>query len=311
MKKNSLVLIGLVIVAGFVLWGVYPRVQQLKQERLQSNIEKKQAVEDKQDKMDFFMGKGKVAQLTPKKYEPETLIAKDIKHPHGIGVINGVVYVSSETDKTLYKLQNGARVKVTDANFVHTMLAQSDGSIIATVFMENTVISIKPDGTKKVLVKDLAGPNGIVEVKNNRIFISNYLDGTVVSVKKDGSDKKVAISDLKGPAGLAYDSKTDTMYVADYLGASLLVVRNGRSAKVEYPGLTLESIYVKDARVYATTGVKGRGVIVQLLPNGKADVIANTGLPSPLNGHFTDDGSVYVVSPNDPHGYVLKYLYEQ
>ena len=314
MKLNIKKILLLVIILAIAVV-LYPRLDDYRRESLQSNIDKKIANDERTDKLKKFLGGQKVKQLAPYNYKPGVVVAKGVAAPHGVFALNGAVYVSSEKDKALYKLVNGKPQKFADLDFVHDMLPLADGSFVAAVFNENRVVSISKDGQVKTVLKDLDGPNGLVRTADGTMLVSNYLSGTVLAFDPDGSNQKILVTDMKGPAGLAVNKKNNTLYIADYLESSVLVLNGKKAAKINFPGLTVDSLFFVNEKLYATVGLNTaggiRGGFVELKPTGEFKLLIDPGLPSPLIGQIDNEGIIHLVSPNDPNGYVLKYSLDE
>ena len=240
------------------------------------------------------------------------VLYEGIQRPHGIGVVGDVLYVSSEVDRGLYRITDGALELLAKLNFPHDMIAMRDGSLITPVFLEDRVVRIDEDGTLTELAGGLSGPNGIAEDGDGSFYVSNYFAGTVVLIGNAAPPQTIATR-LNGPAGLAYNKDSNTLYVAEYLGNQIAVIRGDERDRIALSGLiNVESLFVSsDGKVLATAELDRRGVVVEVLGDGGYEVLVSTDLPGPLVGHFTDDGYVYLVSPNDREGRILKALVTQ
>lgn len=247
------------------------------------------------------------------------VVASGIKRPHGIGFHNGTIYVSSETDKVLYKIKDGKTERFVDLNFPHDMIFEADGSIVTPVFYENRVVRIKPDGTVTTLYSGFDGPNGIAYNKFGNIYVSNYNNSRVLTTRDNTTFTDMTVRTLDGYAGLAYDTERNFLWIAGYTGNSIsgyglgdkdASIKRQRTFYTKLEGVTHpESIKIKDGatNTLLVTAVKnGKGVIIETNHLGQYKVILETDLPDPLVGYFTDDGYVYLVSPNDSQGRILK-----
>lgn len=251
----------------------------------------------------------------------ETIVT-GIKRLHGIGFNKGVVYVSSETDKILYKVIGGKAEKFVELNFTHDMIFEDDGSIITPVFNENRLVKISPTGQIETLFSGLSGPNGVVKDEDGNFIVSNYNSNQVLALKTDGTRFDISHKDHKGPAGLAFIKKgegrsLDGVWVASFLSNTfseyhLDLNKKGsqlRAFNSSPKGIThFESLYyTTDKKLLATAVKDGKGVVVEVLDSGRAyNTLLETDLPDPLVGYFTSDGEVYLVSPNDQQGRILR-----
>lgn len=243
------------------------------------------------------------------KPKPEIeVVASGIKRPHGIGVYKDTIYVSSETDKALYKVIDGKVEKFLNLNFPHDMIFQDDGSIITPVFNENRLVKIYPDGKLEDLSKNLSGPNGLAKITGGCFLVTSYISGDLDCINEDG--KTTHLKNLKGPAGVIV--KGSAVYVAVYnagtiLKYSLITQTTNFIPQVLIKDLSHpESIGIINNRLFTTHSVEGKGVVSEILDSAELKTILETDLPDPLVGHFTEDGFVYLVSPNDPQGRILK-----
>lgn len=237
------------------------------------------------------------------------VLIQGVKRPHGIGEINGKIHVSSETDKALYKIEGGKAEKVATLDFAHDMWGWSRDSSIIAVFNENRLVEIDTKGGVKSIIEGLGGPNGLTYDKDRlTYFISNYNLETVVSFKEDHLNPELVVGNLKGPAGLAFDEFTRRLFIANYLDGSITIVTDKTVLQnIKYPDLSnIESLSL-DTRnnLRATATQNGKGVVVILKEDGTYKVLLETELPEPLVGYFTEY-EVYLVSPNDPEGKILK-----
>ena len=248
------------------------------------------------------------------------VVYSGIKRPHGIGFHQGIIYVSSEIDKALYKVIDGKAEKFVDLNFTHDMIFEEDGSIITPVFNENRVVKISKSGEVETLFSNLSGPNGIVKDKNGDFYVSNYFSGKILALKSDGRRFDISQGDHQGSAGLTYlkdKAGLDDLWVASYIDGifakhDLQDDKVGSQLRVflfSYPDIIHpESLYLnKDKRLFATATKDGKGVIIEVFNQGVPyKIILETDLPDPLVGYFTEEGFVYLVSPNDLKGRILR-----
>lgn len=243
------------------------------------------------------------------KEERIEVLVQGIKRPHGIGEINGKIHIGSEVDKALLKVENNRVEKVASLDFAHDMFAWSNNSALVAIFKENRLVEIDEKREVKDIFKGLGGPNGITyDSETLTYYVSNYNFGTVISFKREDLKPELVVGNLKGPAGLAFDGFTRRLFIASYLDGSIAIVRDGAILQtIKYPGLEfIESLSLdSEKNLRATASENGKGVVVVLKENGTYEVLLKTELPNPLVGYFTEN-KVYLVSPNDSQGRVLK-----
>jgi len=77
-------------------------------------------------------------------------------------------------------------------------------------------------GVLELVAKDFAGPTGIAITNDGTLLVANYSKNLIERVSGTGQ-KTVWVKDggLNGPVGMAYDARTQLLYVANYLGNSI------------------------------------------------------------------------------------------
>ncbi len=235
------------------------------------------------------------------------LIYHGIKRPHGLAVAGDTLYVSSETDKGIYAIREGRITRFLPLNFPHDIIVNADDSLITPVFMENRVVKISKEGSITELAKGLAGPNGIARSRAGDIYVSNYRDGSVVKFREEDARLQTVATGLSGPAGLAYDDANRALYVAQYLGNSIVKLTDTGKVNIQPTGLGhFESLSLgANGNLKATAVSRGVGVVVNVRDSGEFAIVITTDLPDPLVAHFAD-GFMFFESPNDPLGRVFK-----
>lgn len=69
----------------------------------------------------------------------------------------------------------------------------------------------------KVVIKDFSGPTGIATDSKNNLYVANYIENSVVQIAPNGTRKVLAKDNpISGPIGLAVDT-AGNIYVASYL----------------------------------------------------------------------------------------------
>lgn len=237
-----------------------------------------------------------------------TIFISGIKKPFGISVPLSTVYVSSVDTKILYAITDGKPQYIARGNGVSEVLENEDGTLYYTILNENKLIARDPKGVETVIRNDLSGPQGIVRNPEGTFYLTNYFDGTVVSMTEEGKDKRIVAENIAGPAGIAYRASDKSIIVASYAGNAIVVISTFFTKTIPLKKLThIRSISATPQNTFLVTAtLNKKGVIAEVKEDGTYVLRARTNLPDPLIGAFTQSGVVYVVSPNDPKGRILK-----
>lgn len=231
-----------------------------------------------------------------------------IQKPFGIAFTAGTVYVSGDSGKKLFAILDGKAQGIASLNGVADVFEMNNGTLVATVFYDNKLVTLTPKGETKTLFTNLAGPTGITADNQNTLYITNYFDGSVNSMTIDGKKIKTVAQNLSGPAGIVYRPSDQSLIVAEYALDSIVIIGKQNTKRVRLSKLThLKSVYISSQNaILATATLDNKGVIVQIKEDGSYFIRARTNLPDPIIGAFSPSGLVYVTSPNDPEGRILK-----
>lgn len=134
----------------------------------------------------------------------------------------------------------------------------------AGAWNSDEVVRIEPDGDVAVVARGLRGPIHGAEDAHGRLWVTNFMDGTVSRIDpRDGSVETVATG-LDGPSGIAIDS-TGRVYVANW----------GRAGS-------------------------GGTVIHRILPDGTLEeFVRGRGVNTPIGLAFDEAGMLYVANAVD------------
>ena len=153
----------------------------------------------------FLNAKLSFENLAGKTLDPAEIQAyvKGISGVHGLGVFDGSLYVSSWTDKAIYKvdLSNNQRRQLADElNGAHDMVLDDDGKIVTPLYSDDRVVKVDPQtGRVSQFAVGFFGPNGIAKARDGGFYISNAKGGTVVKVSKDGKEIRTIAGGLNNP----------------------------------------------------------------------------------------------------------------
>jgi len=246
--------------------------------------------------------------LNPKNIE---VFAEGFNKPHGLGYLDGFIYLSSEGEKTLYRVNirsKGREIIINNVNFPHDMIIDQ-GEVITPLFYQNQLVNIN-EGEVREIASGFDGPNGIVEFENGWL-VSDYNSGSIYKVEQNGA-KSLYVAGLSGPAGMVVDLKGN-IYVANYLSSAKSIVKITNQKRVETIATQLEKsesllIDSKD-NILIGHEKEGKGAISKLTPDGKLSLVLQTQLETPIVGPITDGVYLYFVSAsgNDSKIYRVKF----
>ena len=208
----------------------------------------------------------------------------------------------------LYAITDGKPQYIARGDGVTDVLEKEDGTLYYTIMNENKLMERDPQGVEKVIRSDLSGPQGVARNPEGTFYVTNYFNGTVVSMTEEGKGKRVLAENIAGPAGIAYRQLDKSVIVASYAGNAVVVISSFFTKTIPVKKLThLRSIMATPQNTFLVTAtLNKKGVIAEVKEDGTYVLRARTNLPDPLIGAFAQSGVVYVTSPNDPKGRVLK-----
>jgi hypothetical protein len=232
-------------------------------------------------------------------------VASGINRPYGVGFINNTLYVSSLGDKTIYTVSSSEKKPIAKMDFVNSFLTTQD-SLLLPDYANNTIMKVASTSAT-VFKKGLSGPLSISKDKKNNYYVANYLGNTVTLFQENGNSIQNYVTNLAGPSSVLYDDQTSSLYIANFLSSTLTIVVPGNRADITYKSLlNMTTLYLSSKqRLYVLATNNGHGVLAELKQDGTALPILITDLPSPVVGYFANN-TVYMVSPNDKQGRILK-----
>lgn len=240
--------------------------------------------------------------LDPATIEP---YLKNTPGVHGLGVFDNALYVSSWSDRAVYKvdLATGQRKRLADElDGAHDMVLDGDGKIVTPLFNEDRVVRIDPKNGRVSELTDegLSGPNGIAKARDGGFYVSNAKSGTVVKISSDGGQVDTVASGLKEPAGIVSDTD-NILYVAQYgdpVNSVIQILDNGQVRPL-ITGLTnAETLLRDDERNLIVGHVANGRTALSLFKRGGTTVqpLLTTGNPGPMVGPATDRKYLYFES---------------
>lgn len=243
------------------------------------------------------------------KTEDSAQIASGIFQANGIAVAKDAIYISTDTEGLL-SFKNGEIKQIAPLTDGRLIFVDNDGSLIVPVFAKDKVTKIGKDGTFFDFPIVFSGPTGITKDNRGNFYVTNRTSGSVTTFRQDGKNAKVLINNLENPSGIFYNTGDNTLYIAhSTLGAITTYRLDTRErADILFAGLeNIESISIVSNQILATATTNNKSVVVNLnQKKGSFKIIQEVNLPSPIIGYFTGNNEVYLVSPKDTEGKILK-----
>lgn len=241
--------------------------------------------------------------LNPGQIEP---FVTGIDGVHGLGFNNGTLYVSSWSERKLYKVDVASKQRkllADELDGAHDMVFPGDGTLVTPLFNDGRVVRVNTTtGQVKTLAKGLDGPNGIARARDGGFYISNAKGGTVTKLNQDGALTTVA-QGLREPAGIISDTD-NILYIAQFADTAQSVIQlldNGQIRPL-VGGLTNAETLLRDDERNVIIGhvVDGKAAM-SFFPRGgtEARTILVTSLPGPMVGPVTDGKYLYFESAGD------------
>lgn len=87
----------------------------------------------------------------------------------------------------------------------------------------NSVTPVKKEFSK-VIIKNFNGPTGIATDSKNNLYVANYIENSIIQIAPNGTRKILAKGNpINGPIGVAADS-SGNIYVASYLSNEIIKI---------------------------------------------------------------------------------------
>jgi sugar lactone lactonase YvrE len=138
-----------------------------------------------------------------------------------------------------------------------------------------------------------AGLDNLVVTPDDRLFVSNFIDGTITEIAPDGARRSLSPPGMSGPAGIAC-ADDGTVYVSDFM-AILRVIGAGKWERVgwsfdaDFPGFMRSLCAGAGDVVYATTLM---GNLTAYDTRKHACEVLATGLDTPFGVARTPSGVI-------------------
>ena len=161
--------------------------------------------------------------------------ADQLEYPFSITIDDKFIYLSSWFSGSVQKID---RKSLKTIDIFHDLKAPmdaiglADGSILVAEFATGSLLKASGAGGRQraILVKDLAGPVGMVPTGAGAVYVTESLNGQVTRIELANGARTVIARDLKQPEGIAL-APDGNLIVAD-VGNKRLVSIEPKSGKV-------------------------------------------------------------------------------
>ena len=192
-------------------------------------------------------------------------------------------------------LDGGAVERVVDGLAVPTAVKfDNRGALLVLQAMTGEVSRVDIQSGQKSCAAMLdAGLDNLVVTPDDRLFVSNFIDGTITEIASDGGQKRLCPPGMCGPSGIAC-AADGTVYLTDFM-ALLRVPGAGRWERVgwsfdaDFPGF-MRDLCAGEGDVVYTTTLLGNLTAYDMRKHA-CEVLAS-GLDSPFGVARTPSGGL-------------------
>jgi sugar lactone lactonase YvrE len=194
--------------------------------------------------------------------------------PKGLGLLNGVLYVSDVTVVRKFDVKSGAprgEIAVKDATFLNDLAIAPDGRVFVTdTGVKPGATGFDPTGTDAVYVidkagkvkpiakaKELNGPNGVLFV-DNKLLVNTFGSNEIYRLDDKGAKQDVTTVPTGGLDGFA--SVGDSLFVSSWQGSTIYKGKLGGKFEPLVQGL-------KGAADFAYDSKRSRVVVPRFMEN--------------------------------------------
>jgi sugar lactone lactonase YvrE len=182
--------------------------------------------------------------------------------PKGLGLLNGVLYVSDVTVVRKFDVKTGApkgEIAIKDSTFLNDLAIAPDGRVFVTDSgVKPGASGFDPTGTDAVYVidkagkvkplakaKELNGPNGVIVV-DNKVLVDTFLSNEIYRLDDKGAKQDVTTIPTGGLDGFA--SMGDSLLVSSWQGSTIYKGKLGQKFEPLIQGLKGAADFTYDAK---------------------------------------------------------------
>ncbi len=163
----------------------------------------------------------------------------------------------------------------------------ADGTLYMSLFNQNSVHKVNPDGTHSATISNIAGPTGIVPSNDPRyIYVVSYVWGAIYRVDLVTHTKLLLSNGPEhvGPDGLAIDPE-ENLYMANFLDSRIhkRTAAGQMSLLATLPGTATGYIDYRDGFLYVA-GFSTHDIYKVDAVSGAWEVLAGTSQPGSADG---------------------------
>lgn len=215
---------------------------------------------------------------------------------------DGNIYVNggSKSENAIYKVTPSGEFSKFSTSLAYPVgnCFDGEGNLMVTNFQSTEIVRITPTGTSSVLVSDdrLTGGGGIVTDNNGFIYNTFVTQDKIYKISREGEVEEFLKSELlKGPIGLAFDEKTETLYIANYADGKILKLNKDNTLteiadvddNIAHLSLANEHFYVSGILRHKVYKLTLDGNLVETVGTGEAS---------------SKDGPISIATFNSPNG---------
>ncbi|MCL4558246.1 MAG: IPT/TIG domain-containing protein [Deltaproteobacteria bacterium] len=243
---------------------------------------------------------GSVSLVTPAKQL--LTYATGIPAPTGIAIRDRTIYVASESQGKVFKLVHPVSTYAAGFNDIRGITKGADSRIYIADYANNAVYRIDPGGLITTFAQGITALSWFVFDTAGDMYVSDFSNERLL--RYSGGLLSVFASGLNGPAGMAYDSVNDLLYVADYRDGTLSVINDAGSVSTFAVGLSgpMGVALLSPGEVYVANSASG--TIVKVAQGSGISVCAS-GLGLPVGMALDGRHNLYVADQSADMVYLI------
>jgi sugar lactone lactonase YvrE len=203
-------------------------------------------------------------ELDPALEEPPRLIVENLGMMNGMdwgpdGLLYGPIWTGGRVARV--NVETGVLSSVAEGFAVPAAVKfDSRGRLHVLDTERGEIVRVDPaTGAKEVLSTAVVGGDNLAFDSSDRLFVSSWLDGSIVEVRADGSTRTVSPGGVMAPGGIAVVSSGpgESIFVADVLSLKEIDGTTG-----EIRGVTRSTVGVSDITSPFTVAADGTNLIL-------------------------------------------------